>query len=111
MKKIIGVYQSGAGEFKDDDGKLVKFDSIILWYETDEIPGSMDGKFAGVLPHKEKFKRSDVQTFGVPFDDWFELVGAEVEFFYMKDKEDNLKINGVFVQSMPSDNKNLKKES
>lgn len=111
MKRIVGVYQSGAGEFKDDEGKLVKYDSIILWYESDEVPENMKGKFAGVLPHKERFKRSDVQTFGVPFDDWYDLVGAEVEFLYMRDKEDQLKINGVLVQSMSCDNKsNPKKE-
>lgn len=107
MKKVIGVYQSGAEEFTDEkSGKVISYDNIELWYVSDEIPSNLQGKFVGELPHREKLKRSEIQTMGVPFEDWFELVGAEIEFFYMKDKNEQLKVYGVFVQNMSvTDNK------
>ena len=111
MKKVIGVYQSGADSFTDKAGKEIAYDNIELWYTSDEIPSSMDGKFVGELPHHEKIKRDDVQTFGVPFADWFDLVGAEIEFFYTKDKKEQMKVYGVFVQSIAVADKNSKKES
>lgn len=102
MKKVLGVYQSGEGEFVDKNtGQLITYDSIMIWYVTDEIPANISDRVNGSIAYCEKLKRKEVRLLNSPSGDWFDLVGAEVEFLYSKDKDGNPKISGVFVQEIP----------
>ena len=113
MKRIVGVYQTGEGQFLDKaKGEMVKYDNIIIWYETDEIPPNMFEHTEGMITYSEKFKRKDVKLLGLNTNDWFELLGREIEFGYSKDKEGKPVISIVFVQdTVFDDKKQTKKES
>lgn len=62
MKKVLGVYQSGEGEFVDKKtGQLVTYDSIMIWYVTDEIPANISDRVNGSIAYCEKLKRKEVR--------------------------------------------------
>ena len=106
MNRVLGVYQTGRNSFVDGKGNVVEYDNIMISYETDEIPDSMDGHYVGTIVYRERFKRGSVVLKGLDTEDWFELVGCEVEFGYKKDKKEENVLNKVIVMSKPFDDKN-----
>ena len=108
MNKVVGVYQTGS-RTQVINGSAVSYDNIVLHIVTDESPENMIEGFNGSYTKDVKLKRSVARLVGC--DNWFDLVGREVEFGVTIGSK-GPQINRVFVQDNPfDDKKQTKKES
>lgn len=102
MYKVVGVYQTGA-RTTVIQGNAISYDNIILHVETDDVPENMAEGFVGLYTKDIKLKRAVAKLVGA--DDWFHLVGCEVDFG-VTITSSGPQINRVFVQNNPFDDKN-----